>query len=336
LLKKNSDVFAAELDFEVVKNLITILIKSGTREVIFSGGGEPFLYPKIWEVLAHAQKIGLQFRINTNFTLLDKLDIQRLVSFDKLASLTVSIWAGDVQRYCAMHNRSPQSFSRLIHNLKILNTLRPLQLEVKVYAVINNINYNGLEQILDLASETKCSCVEFGVFDAIAGVTDKFLLNREQLDFLQKEFMRIAKRPKTIKIVNKYLFLNRLANPGACFGEYDSSVEKIPCYAGWLFLRVRANGDFNSCLKSHRVPIGNVYKDNFDDAWNGSKQQLFREKGLSLSRDEEYFRFMSNTDRDMGCRYACDNWLVNEHLHRFIKHLFWIKPGNFEKQRSQN
>jgi cyclic pyranopterin phosphate synthase len=322
LVEKGSDGEYCELDYNTVRDFITELASLGTKEIIFSGGGEPFLYPKIWDILEHTQKMGLYTRINTNLTLLNNADIKRLVSLKKLASLTASIWAGDLDTYCAVHNRSAQAFETVTDNLRHLNTLKHRRLEVKVYAVINNVNYRVLKSVVELALKNGCRLVEFGIFDAVPGTTDRFLLTGEQLKVLHKDFLELAGHTKRVRIVNKDIFLKRIRNPFACYGEYDTLFGQLPCCTGWLFLRLRANGDFNSCLKSHRMPIGNIYKDNFYEVWNSSKQQEFRQKSSSFSRDRDYFRLMGNAHNNRGCRTMCDNLLLNQHIYKFTQHLF--------------
>lgn len=326
-IRKDKD--NTELDCSALKNFINDIANSGTKEIIFSGGGEPFLHSHIWEILEFTQRSGLNFRINTNFTLLNIEDINRLLSFANLASLVVSIWTGDADLYSKLHNRDIDLFNKVKDNLKFLNVSKPSALHVRLFAIVNNMNYSGLRTLIDFASETRCNAVEFGVPDVIPGVTDPFLLNERQLKFLKQDFINIVKnhdsRHRAVKIFNKDIFLKRISNPRACYGEYDSFVDKIPCYAGWVFLRLRANGDLNSCLKSHRIPIGNIYENDFSSIWNNPLQQEFREKGLSLPRDKSYFWMMGSCDDDRGCRCMCDNIKVNAHIHNIMRSLFWLR-----------
>jgi len=315
-----------DLDFTILKNFIKDIAKTGTKEIIFSGGGEPFLYPHIWEILEFTQKLNLKFRINTNFILLDKNSINRLLSFNNLLSLTISIWAGEASLYSKLHNRDTDVFLHIKNNLKFLNIVKTKSLYVKIFVVVNNLNYARLEDLITLSTETGCDAIEFGVPDVIPGITDSFLLSKEQLAFLKQDYMRIIKninrKNNAIKIVNNNIFLRRISNPGAPYGEYDSVVEGTPCYAGWIFLRLRANGDFNSCLKSHSIPIGNIYRDTFTSVWNNCLQQEFRKKSLHIPKEKSYFRFIGNSsNEDIGCKRICDNIVSNEHLYKIIQYL---------------
>ena len=110
--------------------------------------------------------------------------------------------------------------------------------------------------------------------------------------------------------------------PRSYIGEYDSYIDSVPCYTGWTFLRIRANGDLNSCLKSHHMPIGNIYKDSISLAWNGILQQEFRDKASRIPKDKKYFNLIGNAKQeDVGCKRMCDNILINKGLYRFMKYI---------------
>lgn len=321
------NIINSELDCKVVKDFIIDIAKAGTQEIIFSGGGEPFLYPEIWEILKFTQEKGLRFRINTNFTLLNRTDINRLLSFKRLASFSISLWAADAALYSRIHNRDLELFNKIKDNLKFVNASKSKNLQVRLFVLLTSRNFTELRKVTSLARKSGCDSVEFGIPDVIPNVTDSLLLNQEQLKFLRQEFIDTSRGIKTdnprVKIANGDIFLRRISNQKACLGEYDSFIDKIPCYAGWIFLRIRANGDYNSCLKSHRIPIGNIYNNSFSSAWNNDQQQEFRKKALSIPREKNYFQLIGNAnDGNVGCNRVCDNILVNRNLHRIIKYLF--------------
>jgi len=318
--------FFKSLDFEKVKNFIQDISKLKVRDIIFSGGGEPFCYSKIWETLELAQRHGLSFHINTNFTLLKRSDIKRLCAFDKLSSLTISLWASTPDLYSRVHGRSADTFSDLVENIKFLNCIKHPKLYVKIAAVMNNTNYQNLRGFADLMHKTGCPNLEFGVCDSIAETTQDFMCNKDQLVVLKKNFndleQYIKRKRYAINIVNREVFLRRITSPAACCGEYDTRMAKTPCYTGWTFLRLRANGDFNSCLKSHRIPIGNIYKDSINTVWNNALQQQFRENTLSVPKDKEYFQYIGNNDNaEIGCKSVCDNIVQSSRLYNTARFL---------------
>lgn len=337
-LKRNKIEAADNLDFSVLKVFIKDIAGWGAREIIISGGGEPFLYPQIWPALEFIEKTGLRFRLNTNLTLLGEDDIMKLTSFNNLASITISAWAGEAVLYSRIHGRSADDFNKIKNNLKFLNAHKPRAVGTVLYAIMTNLNYHDARNLLDLAIETKCGAIEFGVPDTIPGVTDSLLMNREQLRRLREYFISalkyIKEKNRVIKVANKDIFLRRILSQKAYRGEYDSHMDRVPCYAGWTFLRLRANGDFNSCLKSHRIPTGNLYRDSVFSVWNNSLQQKFREKSLSTPKDKGYFRFFGNAGSEgTGCSRICDNILVNESLYGFLR---YVQKNNIEFNDEKN
>ncbi|MFA5272450.1 MAG: radical SAM protein, partial [Candidatus Omnitrophota bacterium] len=100
--KKHSDQQKHSLPFELAKELMDNLSEMGTQEIYFSGGGEPFCHPRIMDILAYAKKKGFVCYVNTNFTLLDKDKINKLVDLG-VDHLTVSIWAATAEVYAKTH-----------------------------------------------------------------------------------------------------------------------------------------------------------------------------------------------------------------------------------------
>lgn len=97
-------------------------------------------------------------------------------------------------------------------------------------------------------------------------------------------------------------------------GQEQSIVDSIPCYTGWIYSKITANGDVIPCCKAHKKPMGNIYKDSFKDIWNGKKQKMFRYKGKNVSKKDPYFK-------EIECFKACDNLGMNLGFHEKIKSL---------------
>ena len=239
-----------------------------------------------------------------------------------MLSIKVSVWASKPSLYAKLHGRPGEDLDRIEKNLKQLNLLKSSELEVRIYTVINKLNYKDVPGLLELARTTGSDSIEFAVADVVPGATDIFLLDTQELADLIKGFKTACKH-KGIRIVNDKIFLRRLSSPDADKGIYDHSVEKLPCYAGWTFLRINANGNINSCLKSHRMPIGNIYKDSFLSVWNSFLQQEFRLKSLARHKDKSYFQNIGNgLEGEYGCRRLCDNKVEREGLHRLAGYVF--------------
>ncbi len=306
-----------------VKNLIAELSRMGTREIFFSGGGEPFMHPDLLEIITYAKKIGFYCSINTNFTLVNEEIIQKLLDI-KLDYLTVSVWAGTAQTYKATHpNKTEREFVRIRDMLVYLSSRKKIYPQVKIYNVISNINYREIKAMLNFACDTKADFVEFTVVDTIPGATDRITLSREQGDEVLRQFKEVEKdfissnfnfKPQILTLEH---FLRRLSNLDSQQAEYDSKfIDTMPCYIGWLFARIMPNGDVNSCLKSHRYPIGNIHEHSFKEIWNSGKQVYFRKKTVNRRKDDSFFTLIGNDpNAKVGCYKSCDDIGRNMAMH---------------------
>jgi len=320
------------LPLEVVKHTIDNLHKIGTKEIYFAGGGEPFMHPHIMEIIEYTKSKGLRCYINTNFTLLTEDMIRRIVELE-VDNLVVSIWSGSAKTYLATHpNKSEEMFYQLKGMLKFLNFLKNGTPRVNIYNVISNLNYNELEKMLEFAVETNSDSVEFTVIDTIPDATDALLLTKQQREVVLLACQNIKRRLEgdlegKIKILQFEQFIRRIENEDASEANYDKDIlNDMPCYIGWLFSRILADGSVNFCLKAHRIPVGNIYAHDFLSIWNGKKQQEFRKRALCASKDDVFFSFIGNNPSSkVGCFRSCDDLARNINLYKKIQSLTSIE-----------
>jgi MoaA/NifB/PqqE/SkfB family radical SAM enzyme len=321
-----------QLPVELVKKTINELKEMGTRTLFFAGGGEPFMHPDFIEILECAKASGMRVCINTNFTLIDEEKIRKIVEY-KVDHIHVSLLAGSSKSFVLIHpNKTEDDFFRIKELLKFMAALKeekkqPTQPHINMYYVICNVNYLDIKIMVDLTMEVRGNSLEFTPVDTIPGKTDALLLVREQTEHVLKE---VKIQHKRIEQINRQLggvatfieqydsFVKRLSSEGVDKGIYESGiVPNQPCYVGWAFARILANGDVNPCLKAHRVSVGNIYRESFRDIWNSHEQQLFRYKSFKLDGTDPYFNIIGNNPNSrFGCLTSCDNIQVNIDMHR--------------------
>lgn len=311
------------LSLKSVLKLLDELSAMATRHIYYAGGGEPFMHPDIMEILRYTKRKGFVCYVNTNFTLLDEEKIRKIVDL-KVDHLTVSVWAATPEAYCFTHpNKEGADFLRIKEMLSLLNRIKRGYPVVKLYNVIFNMNYHELSAMVDFAADTNSEAVEFTVIDTIPGRTDKLLLNPQERSALLEECRKIEQRSANARlrprpqIMNLRQFARRIENAASSSAEYDSDViGSMPCYAGWAFTRILADGSVNSCLKSHRFPVGNIRQESFKKIWNDRRQRYFRRKAYHLDRSDPFFKIIGNDpDSAMGCYKSCDNLGHNMEMH---------------------
>ena len=327
----------AELPFELITKVIDELNFLKTKRLFFAGGGEPFIHPHIIEILRHAREKGFGIHINTNFTLIDRKKAEALVRM-RINLIHVSILAGSPDVYADVHpNKKAEVFSQIKSVLIYISSLKkslkqhlhnPLP-HINLYYVIFNRNYHDIDNMIKLAMDTKADSVEFAPVDVITGKTDSLLLNKEQIEYVAKRLHMWQDKiqeynknePVKLQIVQCENFLKRINSPGALKGRYEAgTVLNQPCYAGWAFARILANGDVNPCLKA-KVSVGNIYNSSFADIWNSEQQQLFRRRAFLLNPNDEYLikNIGNDYDGSLGCLKSCDNLQINIDMHKKYK-----------------
>jgi len=324
------------LPLPIAKKLIDQLFELGTKEIYFSGGGEPFMHPHIFEILEYAKQRNFICYVNTNFTLLDKKKIERIIDL-KVDHLTVSTWAGTAKTYAKTHpNKSKDTFKQIVDNLKFLNDRKKVFPYVKLYNVIFNLNYHELKEMVSLAQNTNSDSLEFTLIDTIPDKTDKLLLNNQQIIKLQADTAQILEKVGNDGNIGKVhlfrldSFIRRIKSDSDLMNAtYDRNIiDKMPCYVGWCFSRILPNGDVNPCLKAHRIPSGNLYQESFETIWNGKKQIYFRNKTLVCKKSDDFFKSIGNDPNttEAGCYKSCDDVGRNHWMHKKI-----ISLARFEK-----
>ena len=316
------------LSLQLAKELLDELKAMGTKEIYFSGGGEPFCHPQIMEILAYAKAKGFVCYVNTNFTLLDKGKLDKLIDIG-LDHLTVSTWAATPEVYSETHpNKSGETFTQIMENLKYLNKNKRRTPYVKLYNVIFNKNCHQLKEMVDFARDTKSESLEYTLVDTIPGKTENLLMDQAQIKELQKDVALLKSLLDKEGKINKVLlfgfdaFSRRVSSSNDLVkATYDRNIiDKIPCYIGWCFARILPNGDVNSCLKSHRIPAGNLLNNKFKDIWNGRNQAFFRKKTLTYRKNDPFFKSIGNdpNTQEAGCYKSCDDIGRNIYMYNRI------------------
>jgi MoaA/NifB/PqqE/SkfB family radical SAM enzyme len=313
----------------LVKDLIDELGRMRVSEIYYSGGGEPFMHPDIIEILRYTKSKNIRTHVNTNFTLVNKRDIDQLIDIG-VDFLTISLWAATPEVYVATHpNKQKADFNRIIDNLSYLNQRKTGRPQVKLYNVIFNMNYHQLQQMVELAQATASESVEFALIDTMPGATDKLALTereivqlRQQAHQVKDKFINNCSAGNNVILFQFEQFLRRLSvSRDVQEARYDRNIiNSMPCYIGWLFARITANGQLHSCLKAHRIPTGSLYESSFADIWNSQNQFYFRKKTLNCDKSDPFFRLIGNDSQtqEAGCYKSCDDIGRNRWMHQKI------------------
>jgi len=304
-----------QLPFEVVTRVVSELAAMKTQCIYLSGGGNVFTHPRWLDIIRLIKKSGIFLVVHANFVDFSEQEAEQLVDIG-VDDLTASVWAATPEVYVATHpDKTAEDFRRMTEVLKIISQVRDKGGIFRLYNVILNKNYQELEAMLEYARSCQATSVQFAMVDIVPGKTESLLLNEDEIIRLQKAVDDIERQRDyyqqeyKLEIHDFDLFKHRVFACGADAGEYDRSLlEGGRCYVGWMYLRILADGNVNSCLKSWRFPLGNVHKQGISQIWNSTLQAEFRRKALSMAQNPDYFmKIGNNPHAEIGCIRHCDN-----------------------------
>lgn len=310
--------YKQQLPDEVLLGLLADLAGLGTQIVRFTGGGEPLMHPAIRPAIARAAELGLRLDITTNASHIDREMAEFLVRCG-MGELSVSLWAADEESFAATHpGHGAKEFQQIISTLRYLIGIARGRLEVVLLNVISKRNYTKVEAMYDLAHELGASRCYFTLVDPIEGATEDLLLDAAERESVLAQVQAIeAKRAdpahRAIGIDFWEGFQARLRAAGSADGQYDrEAVDKLPCYIGWYFCRVMADGQVAPCCRGVDKPMGDLNEASFAEIWASARYGEFRHKALTLPKTDAYFE-------PIGCQKMCDNLMHNELLDQRLR-----------------
>jgi len=321
-----------KLDLSRALELVDELHKAGTSIIRFTGGGEPFMHPGIYDLIQAVKSKGIFCSVTTNLNLISREAADELIAIG-IDEIAVSLWASTPDDYVKTHpNQSIHSFNKITSILKYIARKKRIRRytkpshwfkkpmpKINILNVICNLNYKAIETMLDYALEVEAESLYFTVADTIEGGTDTLLLSDEQREqayqmcevILQKN--NRLPRYRRIFLDNLSGFMTRLQQETASIGKYDqNTINTIPCYIGWIFCRIMAGGQVAPCCRGVHIPMGNINKNSFAEIWYSKRYNNFRNKAKNCNKNNRYFS-------KVGCIKTCDNLMHNLEMHRSIE-----------------
>ena len=332
LLKGTNQLPPVEIEWPRAQTLLRDLAAGGCEEVLFVGGGEPMIYPKIMEALELVKSLGMACFVTTNVTPITSKRANRMVQLG-VDRLYASLWAAAPETYDTTHpNASGETFLKIDKTLRELRDLkirnRATKPRVVIHNVIFNQNYHELRAMVDYAVEVGADAVQFTVPYTLPDRTDVLLMDAEmraqvleQIDGIPGDVRAKEGLHGSGSFLWEFdLFRERVAASTASEGHYDGNIlDTLPCQIGWFFTIVRATGDVIPCCKGQNRPMGNINEKPFREIWESSRYGEFRHKAKYLPKSDPYFE-------PIGCTKMCDN--VGQ-LIKIERHMQRLRP--FEK-----
>jgi radical SAM protein with 4Fe4S-binding SPASM domain len=322
--ESRSDIKKEELPVRIVKKLIDDLNEMGSRRINISGGGEPLIYPKAMEVLQYLREKEMETNLITSFAAINEEIVKKIIELD-LNQVFISVWAATPETYVALHpNKNDLTFHKIKKRIRLMSEKRRDEKTPRIIIinVITNINYQEIEAMIEFAMDVGADKVGFTLVDTIRGKTDSLMLSEREKSELKVKIEELKmnidgngyypnQSGRSVFVLGLNVVEKSISEKALPDEPFKELVDSIPCYAGWLYSRILANGDVIPCCKADKKPMGNIKKNSFKDIWGSNRQHEFRKNAKLKSKDDPYFS-------DIRCYQRCDNY--HENL-RFDKRL---------------
>ncbi|MCL2389633.1 MAG: radical SAM protein [Elusimicrobia bacterium] len=218
----------------------------------FGNKSEPLVNPEIFNMIKCLRTVnkGAYTQVLSNFNLLENFGVETLVN-SGVDHILVGLDGTNSEMYAKY--RIGGNFDTVIKNIKAVqkykkdhNISTPL---MEIVFVVFKHNEHVLQKAKDMAKSLDCA-ISFRHTDCHAGFESWF---PQSIDFSSEEF--------------------NLA-PRANWAE--ELPFNAPCKEPWLKMNIYHNGEVCTCCSDAKISAGNIFKQNFNEIWNGTVYQSAR------------------------------------------------------------
>ena len=258
-----------ELSFDEILGIFDQMKQEKVFEVNLFGG-EPFCYPRIYDLFDALNDYPIRITVLTNGTLIDEEAIKRLKRLRFLEIVQVSIDGSSPE----IHDwqRGEGSFVKAIEAVRLL---RANDVPVKMKAIINTHNYTDIEGMIKLARGMGRGGMDFG--DAVecgrAAVysRDMTFAGKIHHQIMKDVFFLREKYPNFViggTLGQKMEMLEDFYGKGP--GKGDRGVYST-CPAGHTMLSIRSDGKVVPCSAFWTLICGDLRKESLRHIWDNSE-----------------------------------------------------------------
>jgi len=269
---KNSRTHMQSFDF--AKELLDKIIEAGVKGIIFTGGGEPFLFRRLEDLIAYSTEKGLDSVLYTNGNSVSENRIEKTIEANPLL-VRVSLNAGTQEVYNKLHNpfNPKKAFQRALNTIELLakGSLQNPKIDTGVGVIINKINRGDLvesaKRIREIVDKTGGG-ISYAAYRPAYNHCGHTQLSPEFLDSAHKEVetkVRPILEQAGISVSNitcRYEALKKQR-------EYNT------CRASGLYFELSPSGQLHTCSDRNCHAghvIGDLTKNTLAEVWTGKSR----------------------------------------------------------------
>ncbi len=272
------------MSLDTFREVIDDLHDLGTRRIDMIGRGEPLLNKDAVEMVRYAKQRDMVLQLCTNASRLtsDKADGLVEAGLDRI---NISMNAGTAENYPNVHvTEKPEDYVRMKANLRHLSDKKLADgvstPRLRCSFVVNRKNYFEIEEMVRSAHEVGAEEARFEHI-VVHDLTEDISLSREQYDDLLERAQQARRVADEVGIdTNLKAFIATV--PTYIEEEVVTGPKVPPCYVGYYFSLVLANGTVMPCCQCNK-PVDQLEEGKrFSDIWKSQKYDDFRTAAKNL------------------------------------------------------
>ncbi|MFZ1291014.1 MAG: radical SAM protein [Melioribacteraceae bacterium] len=282
-----------QMKLEVWKKLIDEISQYKIRFILIRGG-EPFLFPKIMDLIKYVNSKNLFLSIDTNGTMIEKF-AEELV---QLGNMHITFSVDGPEEIHDEVRGEKGSYKKIKENITLFNNLEKeygSKLSKSICFTISKYSYEGLGEMPNVAREMgikSINIVPYYFFNSEVGKKYEFELNElfDTYAYSWKGFQQEnsgidftifkAQFEKYISALNgieNFLFMSfKIGEYKEWFDNSSSIVGSEKCMNVESLIDIQPNGDANFCIDFPDYVFGNVKENTIKEIWNSEKAEKFR------------------------------------------------------------
>ena len=302
-----------DVSFELVQKVSKEAARLGTKVFLLTGQGEPFLHPRLFDLIAEIRLHIPYITLLTNGTLLDESGDDLLLNSGAHTLRIGCVWYLNEYLPSEKRERLLAGLERSIHRISQKKKSRGLAYpKLDCIIPIHSASLGRTEPFMRLLMNAGCDGLYFTPFKSYGESFDAHVMHRDSIEVLKRMFEEWKPDMK------RHGIEHNMDEALLRFEIGEDVCRHTPCYVGWYHTRVEVDGRVRICNHPCEQYMGNCTQNSLHEIWRGSLYEQFRRSTLG------------NPAAPFGatCGYCC-------HLplhHRIHRVFHWIPRAAYAKQ----